>query len=142
MKRSFQETYEQFRIAFFRNLYDSNSGRKYNSANLLDAELIYLMKRPTISQFARAVHISLPNATYRVKQLTNCGLVTKVVSLNDKREYILEVTDSFYEVFGDSRSYGDFLWKKFEKSLTPEEISVIDEAMALMEKVFKEEEAK
>ncbi len=63
-------------------------------------ECIYLMDKPTISQFAEFLDISSPNATYKVKSLIKKGFISKEKSQKDGREYLLVPTEKFFKIYG------------------------------------------
>ncbi|MBQ4563493.1 MAG: MarR family transcriptional regulator [Lachnospiraceae bacterium] len=68
-------------------------------------EIIHTLNMPTISEFANFIHISLPNATYRVNALVKKGYLRKIHSLNDKREIRLQLTERFYHDYNISCDY-------------------------------------
>ena len=70
-----------------------------SSAEYFCLECIYLMDKPTISQFAEFLDISSPNATYKVKILMKKGLITKERSSKDGREYLLVPTQKFFDMY-------------------------------------------
>lgn len=70
-----------------------------SSSEYFCLECIYLMGKPTISQFAEFLDISSPNATYKVKQLIKKGLISKEKSQKDGREYLLVPTQKFFDLY-------------------------------------------
>lgn len=138
MKKSFEYVYKLFRLEFYKNFYGHiNEGSEITASDLGDCEVIYLLNKPTITEFAKFVHISLPNASYRIKRLLKAGLVTKVHSKDDAREFYLVVTPKFKQFYSKNGEYGDFIWEKIKQNSSPEEIENIEESMKIMERILK-----
>ena len=68
-------------------------------------ETIQALGRPTISEFAAFMRISLPNATYKVNSLVKKGYIQKKQSQEDQREYHLEVTQKYLDYYSISVTY-------------------------------------
>ena len=66
-----------------------------SSAEYFCLQCIYLMEKPTVSQFANFLGVSAPNATYKVRQLIKKGYLAKENSTDDKREFVLVPTEKF-----------------------------------------------
>lgn len=143
MKEKFESIYRQFRLEFYKNMFSIVKERvgSLSATEMSSAEIIYLMKQPTIKEFADFIEISQPNATYKVKSLIEKGYIQKKGSSNDKREYTLEVTDKFLKYYSHSNSYGDFILHKMKNTLNEDEMKKVDEVITLLlEKAFKGEE--
>lgn len=107
MEKAFKGIYNQFKLHFYRHIFGSlnKPGAEITVMEALAAEVIYALGSPTISQFAQAVGISGPNATYRVQSLVKKGYVERISSENDRREYHLKVTDRFLEFYAINEEY-------------------------------------
>jgi len=121
------ELYNRSRLAQYRRLF----GRIKERPGSLSAtegyalDVIYLLKEPTIKQFADFLGISQPNATYKVNSLISKGYVSRVQNPDDGREYRLVVCDKFYQYYGDSSSFLHKAASKLEDELSPEELTVL-----------------
>jgi DNA-binding MarR family transcriptional regulator len=132
LEKEFEKLYFKFRNNYCKNLFSSVNEEK-DSLSPTEAycvEVIFLLNRPTVHQFANYVNISQPNATYRISNLIHKGYVRKVPSLDDRREYFLEVTDKFSKNYGMNASFNAELMSGIRDKFSKEEI-------ALMEKMIK-----
>ncbi len=139
LKEKFEKVYRLFRMEFYKHLFCLVKEREgsLSAVELSSAELIFLMNRPTVKQFADFIEISQPNATYKVKTLTEKGYIKKIPSDEDGREYTLAVTDKFLKYYSADNTYGDFIWNKMKDNLSNEEIQKISDVMTLLtDKVF------
>lgn len=126
LEKEFERLYYKFRENYCRNLF---AGVKEGSLNPTDSyclEVIFLLKNPTINQFAEYVNISLPNASYRINNLITKGYVKKHVSEHDRREYHLEVTDKFLNSYGANASFNTKIMNKIREDFSTEEINVLE----------------
>ncbi len=132
LEKEFDKLYCKFRNNYCKNLFSNISEEKgsLSPTESYCVEAIFLMKRPTVHQFANYVNISQPNATYRISNLISKGYVRKVMSETDRREYFLEVTDKFSKNYGINASYNTDLMAGINASFTKDEI-------ALLEKLIK-----
>lgn len=79
MKEKFESIYRQFRLEFYKNMFSIVKERvgSLSATEMSSAEIIYLLKQPTIKEFADFIEISQPNATYKVKSLIEKGYIQK-----------------------------------------------------------------
>ena len=61
-----------------------------SATEAFSADVIHLLGRPTLGQFAATLGISQPNATYKINNLVAKGYVEKVPSPGDRREIRLQ----------------------------------------------------
>jgi DNA-binding MarR family transcriptional regulator len=132
LEKELEKLYYKFRNNYCKNLFSSVNEEKdsLSPTESYCVEAIFLLNRPTVHQFANYVNISQPNATYRISNLISKGYVRKVLSLDDRREYYLEVTDKFSKNYGMNASFNADLMNGIREKFTKEEI-------ALMEKMIK-----
>lgn len=126
LERDFERLYFKFRANYCKNLF---AGVKEGSLSATDSyclEVIFLLNRPTVNEFADYVNISLPNASYRINNLIKKGYVRKLVSEHDRREYHLEVTDKFLDRYGANASFNTKLMNKIREEFSQEEIKVLE----------------
>ena len=85
----FFRLYRRLRLVSYRRLLRRTE--KLSAADAFAVDVIYLLERPTLSQFAGTMGISQPSATYRVNELVAKGAVEKLPSPRDRRECRLQV---------------------------------------------------
>ena len=91
--KHFLALYHRMRLTVYRRLLH-RTGR-LSAADAIAADVIYLLERPTLTQFAGEMGISQPSATYRVNELAQKGVIEKIPSPRDKRECRLPVGDDY-----------------------------------------------
>lgn len=101
-----------------------------SSSEYFCLECIFLMNRPTISQFAHFLDISSPNATYKVKQLIKKGFISKEKSLKDGREYLLVPTQKFFDFYENKEDY--VIINDFRENLDKKEAKKLDKIMKIL----------
>ena len=96
------ELYRNLRLAHYRNLFGQlrEKAGSLSATEAFSAEVIYLLDRPTIGEFADFIGISQPNASYKVNSLVTKGYLERVNSDDDHREAHLYVTKKFLDYYG------------------------------------------
>ena len=96
------ELYRNLRLAHYRNLFGQlrEKDGSLSATEAFSAEVIYLLDRPTIGEFADFIGISQPNASYKVTSLVTKGYLERVCSDDDHREAHLHVTKKFLDYYG------------------------------------------
>ena len=131
LEKEFEKLYFKFRNNYCKNLFSSVNEEKdsLSPTESYCVETIFLLNRPTVHQFANYVNISQPNATYRISNLIEKGYVRKVLSMEDRREYYLEVTDKFSKNYGMNSSFNTELMNGIHDKFTKEEIALLEKMM-------------
>ncbi len=101
IKFRFGNLYRKIKLTLYKSMFKKikDNGESLTTTEYLCLECIYLMNKPTITEFAQFLDISSPNATYKIKTLMNKGFLTKEKSEKDGREYTLAPTEKFFELF-------------------------------------------
>ncbi len=96
------ELYRSLRLAHYRNLFGQlrEKAGSLSATEAFSAEVIYLLDRPTIGEFADFIGISQPNASYKVNSLVTKGYLARVCGDDDHREAHLHVTKKFLDYYG------------------------------------------
>ena len=110
-----------------------------SSSEYFCLECIFLMGNPTISEFAKFMDISSPNATYKVKQLIKKGFITKERSTVDGREYILTTTQKFFDFYENKEDY--VLINQLKENMTKKECKKMDKIMKILTDNMEAEQA-
>ncbi len=63
----FQEVYNIFKMNFYKSMCDNS--RELTMQEAFSLDIIYMLKNPTILEYANYMKISQPNATYKINQL-------------------------------------------------------------------------
>lgn len=96
------ELYKNLRLSHYRNLFGQlrEKAGSLSATEAFSAEVIYLLDRPTIGEFADFIGISQPNASYKVNSLVTKGYLERVSNDDDHREAHLHVTKKFLDYYG------------------------------------------
>ena len=95
-------------------------------------EIILALKEPTVNEFASFVHISSPNAAYKVNSLIQKGYVEKIQSPKDRREYHLRPTQKYMDYYNISSNYLQEVMDRIKNRFTPEEASQLDRMLQVV----------
>ena len=133
IEKEFNEVYTKFKLKFYQSMFQKVQDREMTltAVETFSIEIIHSMDKPTVSEFAAFVGISLPNATYKVNSLMNKGYLRKIQSKDDKREYHLEVTDKYMQYYNMSSSYINTVLKRVEEQFTDETV-VLQKVLSAM----------
>jgi len=96
------ELYKNLRLSHYRNLFGHlrEKAGSLSATEAFSVEVIYLLDRPTIGEFADFIGISQPNASYKVNALVTKGYLDRVSNDDDHREAHLHVTKKFLDYYG------------------------------------------
>lgn len=124
--------YETFRLANYRELFGRirEKDGSLSATEAYAADVIYLLKDPTVSAFAEVLGVSQPNATYKINNLEAKGYVSRSVSDSDRRECRVSVADRFHSYY-DTRYL--FLTRGLEtlkRQYTPEQLALFESMLA------------
>ena len=131
MEKEFKAVYNRFKLHFYRHIFGTlnNAECEMTVMEALAAEVIYAMGEPTMSQFAAAVGISAPNATYRVQSLVKKGYIERVASKGDRREQHLRVTDKFLQHYAINEEYISIVSRRIADRYSEEETRRFEELL-------------
>ena len=126
LEKEFERLYYKFRENYCKNLFECVKEGSLNPTDLYCLEVIFLLNKPKVNEFAEKVNISMPNASYRINNLIAKGYIKKLVSEHDRREYHLEVTDKFLNNYGANASFNIKLMNRIREDFSKEEIDVLE----------------
>lgn len=134
LEKNFEKIYFAFRAGYYRKLVERMNAREgsLSATEAFSAEIIYLLNKPTISEFADFVGVSQSNATYKINNLIAKGYIKKTVSATDKREFHLEMTDKALDYSGLNNEYIASVVKKAETTFNPEEIALLNRFLEIL----------
>ena len=134
LDKSFTEVYEKFELQFFRRVFE-NVRERDGSLSAMEAfslEVIYLLREPTVGQFADFLNISQSNATYKVNILIKKGYIVKENSDIDRREYHLKLSEKYYHYAGLMKGYVDTVMDRMQERFTAEELETFSKILGVM----------
>lgn len=136
--RKFLSCYHRLRLLQYRSLFTRirDKSWKLSPVEACDADVVYVLGRPTVKQFSEFLGISLPNASYRVRNLIDKGLIDKIPSQEDRRAYYLQATDKLQQYFHGNHSLVLSAMNRLEQKYAPEQLQLFCE---ILEDLTKEE---
>jgi DNA-binding MarR family transcriptional regulator len=129
LEKEFEKLYYKFRSNYCMNLFSrvNNEEGSLSATESYCVEVIFLLDRPSVHEFAEYVSISLPNATYRINNLINKGFIRKVPSDKDRREFKLEVTEKFLDCYGANTTFNAQLMNRIRENFSSEEVVQLED---------------
>lgn len=134
LEESFDEVYTKFKLHFYQEIFSRFQSREatLTAVETFCMEIIQALKEPTINEFASFVHISSPNAAYKVNSLIQKGYVEKVQSPYDRREYHLRPTQKYLDYYNISSTYLQEVMGRIKNRFTPEETEQLDHMLQVV----------
>ena len=118
--------YRKLRLGTYRQIFRKirEKDGSLSATEAFSADVIHLLGKPTITQFASYLGISQPNATYKVASLIEKGYITKELSSNDRREWQLSMSEKFFGYFDTEDKSIENAVEKLKREFTEEELNV------------------
>lgn len=134
IEKSFREVYDKFKLQFYRKVFDKVRERdgSLSAMEAFSLEIIAMLDRPTVGQFADFLNISQSNATYKVNSLMKKGYLERENSQIDRREYHLVLSEKFYNYMGLLANYENTVMQRIEERFPPEDVAKFDEILQVM----------
>ncbi len=120
----------------FRKIHNDDDEDSLTALDVLCLDLLQGLGSPSLTEFARYINISKPNATYRINTLEEKGFVKKIQSEEDGRIYFLEVTEKTKELLGTGERYIDLITRRLIRKFSKEELAIYDKIMATIADEF------
>ena len=134
LEESFQNVYDKFKLHFYQEVFSAFQHREasLSAVETFCMEIILALKEPTVNQFASFVHISSPNAAYRIGSLIQKGYVEKVRSDTDRREYHLRPTQKYMDYYNISSQYLHTVMERIHARFSPEEAGQLEKMLDIV----------
>ena len=134
LKNAFFTVYTKFKLLFYQEIFTRFQTREASltTVETFSMETIKALGNPTINEFATFMHISPPNAAYKVQSLIKKGYINKVQSEVDRREYHLEVTQKYNEYYNISSNYMVEVMDRITKRFSPEDCAKLEEMLSII----------
>lgn len=134
LKKNFTDVYSKFKLQFYRRVFDLVRERD-GSLSAMEAfalEVIGMLGKPTVGQFAEFLNISQSNATYKVNSLIKKGYIERLNSTTDRREYHLVLSDKYYKYINLMDSYQNEVLSRIEKRFEARDVEKFDEMLRVI----------
>ncbi len=130
--------YEKLRLKHYHELFSRVKERdgSLSATEAYAADVIYLLKNPTVSTFADTLGISQPNATYKINNLVSKGYAMRTTSEEDRRECRVTVGDRFYSYYNTDYPFIANGVEELKQSYTPEELELFERILNDLNKVL------
>ena len=134
LEQSFDRIYTKFKLHFYQAVFSrfQTQESSLTAVETFCMEIIQALNEPTVNKFASFVHISSPNAAYKVNSLVRKGYLEKVQSSSDRREYHLRPTQKFHDYCSFSSDYIREVMDRVRERFTPEEVDQLDRMMDII----------
>ena len=130
----FFEVYTKFKLHFYQAVLMRFQSREASltTVETFCMECIQALGTPTINEFASFLHISAPNAAYKVNSLVKKGYVKRTQSRSDKREYHLQVTQKYVDYYNISTAYLKDVVGRIKETFSPEDSAKLEEMLRII----------
>ncbi len=137
LRKNFTEVYNKFKLQFYRRVFALVRERdgSLSAMEAFSLEVIEMLDKPTVGQFAEFLNISQSNATYKVNSLIKKGYIERLNSTTDRREYYLVLSEKYYNYISLMSSYQLDVIARIEKRFPKEDVEKFDQML----KVISEE---
>lgn len=134
LHQAFNEVYTKFKLHFYQEIFRRFQDREASltTVETFCMEIIQAMGSPTVNEFASFVHISPPNAAYKVNSLIQKGYLKKVQSQSDRREYHIVPTQKYMDYYNVSYTYLSTVLQRVEKRFPPEDVKKLEEMLQVI----------
>lgn len=134
LTKRIRNLYEKFRLVHYRELFGRirEKDGSLSATEAFAADVIYLLENPTVSQFADALGISQPNATYKINNLESKGYVSRVNSESDKRECRVTVADRFFSYYDTQCTFIDGAVERLKKEFSVEDLALFEKMLCAL----------
>ncbi len=137
LRKNFTEVYNKFKLQFYRRVFELVRERdgSLSAMEAFSLEVIEMLGKPTVGQFAEFLNISQSNATYKVNSLIKKGYIERLNSTTDRREYHLVLSEKYYNYISLMSSYQLDVIARIENRFSREDVEKFGEML----KVISEE---
>ena len=128
------QLFRRYRLFCYRGLFAAvhEKDGSLSATEAFSADIIHLLG----TQFAAAIGISQPNATYKVNQLTAKGYLEKRTPDSDRRAVHLCTSEKFSSYFNDDDAALKQSIASLEEQFTPEELQTAARVMQALAERF------
>lgn len=121
-----------FKLLLYEKAFNDNSEDALSAFEVLCMETILALREPTVNEFADATRMSSPNATYRINRLIEKGFIKKKRGKTERREFYLETTEKYSEVYGVIYDYIDLICERIKTHFPQEDVETFDKILGVV----------
>lgn len=134
LEENFNEVYDKFKLEFYRGVFEIVRERdgSLSAMECFALEIIRMLDKPTIGQFADFLNISQSNATYKVNSLIKKGYLERENSQTDRREYHLILSEKYYGYLNIMNRYQHTVLERIKERVPPEDAAKFNEVLEIM----------
>jgi DNA-binding MarR family transcriptional regulator len=134
------ELYRKFRLISYKDMFRKIQEKdgSLSATEAFSADVIHLLREPTVTRFAEYIGISQPNATYKVNNLVSKGYVKKAAGENDRRECYLQITDKFRGYFRENDQMLEKAFQTVESRFSGKELEAAERVLSALLNAIKE----
>ena len=131
---NFISVYDKFKLHFYRQVFELVRERdgSLSAMEAFSLEVINMLDKPTVGQFAEFLNISQSNATYKVNNLIKKGYLERQNSRTDRREYHLILSEKFYKYIGLLSSYEHAVMERIKERFPREDVDKLDQMLEII----------
>lgn len=134
LDQAFSQVYTKFKLHFYQQVFSRFEKREatLTTVESFCMEVIMALGHPTIAEFSNMMHLSTPNAAYKINNLVKKGYVKKVQSTTDKREYHLYPTRKYVDYYSISYAYLQEVVDRAKQRFSAEELQKLEEMLRVV----------
>lgn len=130
----FLEVYTKFKLHFYREVLSRFQSREASltTVETFCMESIQALGDPTVNEFASFLHISPPNAAYKINSLVKKGYLERVQSPEDRREYHLHVTQKYIDYYNISIAYVEEVCARIQRRFPQDKCAELEKMLDIV----------
>ena len=134
IKEAFVKVYDNFKMHFYHEIFQKWRGRELSLTTFetFCMEIIYILDRPTVSEFSKFASLSSANAADKINKLIAKGYIRKIQSEKDRRKYFLEPTEKYNDYYNINNAYISKVLDKVENRFSEEEKATFLKILTVM----------
>lgn len=141
LEDSFNRVYNRFKHFSYERLFASvrEDEGALSTMDCFALEVIHLLNKPTVSQFADFLGVSQSNATYKINSLQSKGYVIRENSVIDRREFHLVTTDKYHRYMSSTHAYQRGLIDYLKANVDRAELQAFEKVMNIIDAKLAED---
>ena len=140
LENHFLKISDTLRLAFYKRVFSVVREREgsLSAMEVFSLEVIYLLGKPTVSEFADFIGISRSAASYKISMLIQKGYILKEASENDKREFRLVITEKYLQYIKMYEESLKLFVKQGESKYSTEQLVEFEKNLSILESSYSE----
>ena len=140
LENHFLKISDTLRLAFYKRIFSVVREREgsLSAMEVFSLEVIYLLGKPTVSEFADFLGISRSAASYKISMLIQKGYILKEASENDKREFRLVLTEKYLQYIKMYEESLKLIVRQGESKYSTEQLTEFEKNLTILEDGYSE----